>query len=71
MSRTGQNPRNGLAKLLSDADPDDSLKEIAAQKETFECPACGWTAELRRTQCMVCEYDEPLRPARRDERGSA
>ena len=71
MSRTGQSPRNGLAKLLSEADPDAPLEQIAAEKERFECPACGWGAELRRNECMVCDYDRPLRPARAGARGDA
>jgi len=67
MSKTKQSPRNGHAKLLHDADPDtglEELQEIAAQKEKFECPVCGWTAELQRNECFVCEYDEPLQPVR-------
>jgi hypothetical protein len=60
MSENRQSPRNGLAKKLWDADPDESPQEISARKERFECTDCGWTAELRRNQCMVCEYDRPL-----------
>ena len=71
MSKTGQSPRNGLAKLLWEADPDDSPQEIAAEKERFQCPACGWGAELRRNECMVCEYDQPLRLVRAGGRGDA
>jgi len=63
MSESRQSPRNGLAKLLWEAEPDDSPQEIASQKEQFKCPACGWVAELQRNECMVCEYDQPLRPA--------
>ena len=61
MSESRQSPRNGLAKLLWEAEPDDSPEEIAAQKERFQCPECGWLAELRRNECMICEYDQPLR----------
>lgn len=71
MSKTGQGPRNGLAKLLWKADPDDSPQEIAAKKKQFKCPACGWVAELRRNECMVCEYELPIRPVQADERGDA
>mgnify|MGYP006304216185 CR=1 FL=1 len=71
MSESRQSPRNGLAKLLWEADPDDSPHEIAAEKDRFECPACGWGAELRRNECMVCDYDQPLRPARAGTRGDA
>lgn len=71
MSRSRQSPRNGLAKLLWEADPDDSPHEIAAEKKEFTCPACGWVAELQRTECMVCEHDQPLEPARTAERGDA
>ena len=71
MSESRQSPRNGLAKLLSEADPDASLEEIADDKERFECPACGWCAELRRNECMVCDYNQPLRPARAGVRGDA
>lgn len=60
-----QSPRNGLAKLLWEADADDSPEEIAADKEQFHCPSCGWTAELERNECMVCDYDGSL------ERGGA
>jgi hypothetical protein len=61
MSESRQSPRNGLAKLLWDADPDKSTEEIVDRKERFYCPACGWEAELHRNECMVCEYDQPLR----------
>jgi hypothetical protein len=71
MSKSHQSPRNGLAKLLWEADPDDSPDEIAAEKERFQCPACGWTAELRRNECMVCDYDQPLRSARAGGGGDA
>ena len=64
MSGSEQTPRNGLAKLLWEADPDTPEREIVAQKEQFQCPACGWVAELRRKRCMVCDYDQPLEPAR-------
>lgn len=57
-----QSPRNGLAKLLDEADPDAPLNEIAAEKKRYECPACGWQAELHRNQCMVCSYNQPLQP---------
>ena len=60
MTESCQSPRNGLAKLLWEAEPDDSPEEIASQKEQFQCPACGWLAELRRNECMVCDYDQPL-----------
>ena len=60
MTQTGQTPRNGLAKVLWDADADDLPSEIATQKRTYVCPACGWEAQLRRNACMVCEHDEPL-----------
>ena len=56
-------PRNGLAKLLNEADPDDPVGEITAQKEQFECPNCGWVAELCRNECFVCEYNQNLRPS--------
>jgi hypothetical protein len=71
MSQSSQSPRNGLAKLLSEADPDAPLGEVAAEKDEFECPACGWTAELQRNECMVCEYGQSLRSARSDTRGGA
>lgn len=71
MSKTGQSPRNGLAKLLWEAEPDDSPQEIAAEKERFRCPACGWVAELRRNECMVCKYGQPLEPTRAAGRGDA
>jgi hypothetical protein len=64
MSESRQSPRNGLAKLLWEADPSDSPQEVAAKKDQFECPACGWVSELRRNECMVCEYDQPLRTRR-------
>jgi hypothetical protein len=60
MSGTSQGPRNGLAKLLLDADPDQDPEEIVKQQQRFECPSCGWTAELRRTECMVCDSTQPL-----------
>ena len=63
MGQSNQSPRNGLAKLLWDANPDDPPQDIATKKEQFQCPACGWTAELRRNECMVCDYDQTLRPA--------
>lgn len=55
-----QSPRNGMAKLLTDADPDTPLGEILDEKDEFECPECGWRAELQRNECMICEYDQPL-----------
>ena len=60
MSESRQSPRNGLAKVLLEAEPDDSPDEIVSKKEKFHCPACGWTAELRRNECMVCDYDQAL-----------
>lgn len=60
VTQTGKTPRNGLAKLLWDAEPDSSAEEIASQKQLYECPSCGWEAQLRRNQCMLCEWDEPL-----------
>jgi hypothetical protein len=71
MSQSRQNPRNGLAKILSDADPDTSLEEIAAEKQRFECPECGWDADLQRNGCMVCEYGQPLEPANKSGGGEA
>lgn len=56
-----QAPRNGLAKLLWDADSSDNPQEIAARQKQFECPECGWKAKLRRNACMVCDHDQPLR----------
>lgn len=55
-----KSPRNGLARLLWEADPDDSPREIAEGKKQFQCPDCGWTAELQRNQCMLCEYSQTL-----------
>lgn len=69
MSESRQSPRNGLAKLLHEADGDDSLDEIVAQKEQFECPNCGWQAELRRNECMVCEYGRPLQAISEEAKG--
>lgn len=69
MTGAGQSPRNGLAKLLLDADPDDAPEEIISQKTEFECPDCGWTADLHRTECMVCDYDQPLQRTQMGERG--
>lgn len=71
MSSSQQTPRNGLAKLLWEADPDDSPEEITAEQEHFECPKCGWTADLRRNECMVCEYGQPLDPVRESTGGGA
>ena len=68
MSGSRQAPRNGLAKLLWEADRDDPPHEVAAEKDRFECPECSWTAELHRKECMVCEHDEPLRPLQPVER---
>lgn len=61
MTQSTRGPRNGMAKLLSEADPDASLAEIADVKDRFECPACGWGADLHRNECMVCDYSQPLR----------
>jgi hypothetical protein len=60
MSGSPQSPRNGLAKLLWEADPDDTAQDIVSEKERFHCPECDWTAELRRNECMVCDYEQPL-----------
>lgn len=62
MSQTSQEPRSGLAKLLDEAPPGTPIAEILAQKEEYECPECGWRAELRRNTCFVCDYDQPLQP---------
>ena len=62
MSGGDQPPCNGLARLLWDADPEDSPQEIVAEKDRFECSECGWVAELRRTECMVCSSTSPLQP---------
>lgn len=61
MSRSGQTPRNGLAKVLWDAEPDDDPRDIASQKQEFSCPECGWQSDLRHNECMVCDYDHQLR----------
>lgn len=66
MSRSGQTPRNGLAKALWDAEPDDDPHEIAAQKQEFACPECGWQSDLRQNSCMVCDYDHPLHRLKSD-----
>lgn len=55
-----RSPRNGIAKLLTDADPDTPLECIVDEKDEFECPKCGWETELRRNQCLVCDYDQPV-----------
>lgn len=57
----GEGPSNGLANLLSKADRNTDLSKLAEERDQFECPACGWTAQLRRNECMVCDYDQPLR----------
>lgn len=69
MSQTGQTPRNGLAKLLWEAESDDDPQEIASQMEQFVCPGCGWEADLRRNECMICDWDQPLKPASTGGRG--
>lgn len=71
MSESRQSPRNGLAKILNDADPDASFEEVVEKKEKFACPACGWEAELQRSECMVCEYDQELTRKRRSPEASA
>jgi hypothetical protein len=71
MSESQQSPRNGLAKLLWDANPDDPPQDIAAEKERFACPECGWTAELRRTECMVCDSTQPLQRISKTDGGQA
>lgn len=58
-------PRSGLAKLLHSTEPDTPLDEVAAkatQRTRYRCPQCGWTAEIHRTTCFVCDYDEQLEP---------
>lgn len=55
-----QSHRNGMAKLLTDADPDTPLEDIVAEKQKFEYRECGWQAELQRNECIVCDYDQPL-----------
>lgn len=62
MTQSSREPCNGLAKLIAEADPDRSPSEILAQRDEYECPRCGWTADLHRQECMVCEYDQPLTP---------
>lgn len=62
MSRSGQAPRNGLAKLLWDALEKDDLQEIANERECYVCPECDWEAQLHRNQCMSCPRSKPLRP---------
>ena len=69
MSGSSPAPSNGLAKLLWEADPDEPPQEIAARNQRFECPACGWIAELERNECMVCEHEQQLRPRGSGERG--
>lgn len=54
MSRSGQAPRNGLAKLLWEAGEDDDSQQIANERDYFVCPDCGWEAQLHRNQCMSC-----------------
>lgn len=65
MSSSRRAPRNGLAKLLDEADPDTKIEDLVRQRKQFECPACGWVAELRRQSCMNCSRDEPLEPVGR------
>jgi len=62
MSGSKQGAHNGLPKLIEQADGDESLGEILAQHEQYECPDCGWVADLHRTQCMVCDFDQRLQP---------
>lgn len=62
MSESGRGPCNGIARLLAEADPGTPPAEILAQRDEYECPSCGWAADLHRQECMVCEYDQPLTP---------
>jgi hypothetical protein len=66
MSRSGQAPRNGLAKLLWDAGEDDDPQQIATERERYHCPNCGWEAQLHRQACMSCSRDRPLEPVSRE-----
>lgn len=61
MSTRKDVPRNGPARMLSEADPDISFDELAQRLETlprWECTSCGKQKFTRPQTCSRCSASE-------------